>query len=63
MIVVGGDRTMKAAGCSAEEISPTTFVHDLAGRLRCSKCAKASRRPATTLLQLAQRAKHPDLET
>jgi hypothetical protein len=24
---------------------PTTFVHDLASRLRCRKCAKASRRP------------------
>lgn len=23
---------------------PTTFVHDLAGRLRCSKCSKANRR-------------------
>jgi phage FluMu protein Com len=34
---------------------PTTFVHDLASRLRCSKCAKANRRPAATLLQLAQR--------
>jgi phage FluMu protein Com len=27
---------------------PTTFVHDLAGRLRCRKCAKAGRRPAAT---------------
>jgi hypothetical protein len=32
-----------------------TFVRDLAGRLRCSKCAKAGRRPAATLLKLAQR--------
>src|SRR3954454_16645777 len=39
---------------------PPTFVHDLASRLRCSKCAKAGRRPAATLLQLAQRARHPD---
>lgn len=31
---------------------PTTFVHDLASRLRCSKCAKAGRRPGVTLLQL-----------
>ena len=36
----------------------TTFVHDLAGRLRCSKCAKAGRRPAATLLQLTQRPRH-----
>ncbi|OSI67393.1 hypothetical protein BSZ21_17510 [Bradyrhizobium canariense] len=42
---------------------PTTFVHDLASRLRCSKCAKAGRRPPATLLQLAQRARHPDQET
>ncbi|MGY3356413.1 hypothetical protein ACVWZK_003076 [Bradyrhizobium sp. GM0.4] len=42
---------------------PTTFVHDLAGRLRCNKCAKAGRRPAATLLQLAQRPRHPDPET
>jgi phage FluMu protein Com len=41
----------------------TTFVHDLASRLRCRKCAKAGRRPAATLLQLAQRARHPDPET
>ncbi|MET4442809.1 hypothetical protein ABIB75_001070 [Bradyrhizobium sp. GM2.2] len=40
---------------------PTTFVHDLASRLRCSKCAKAGRRPGATLLQLARRARHPDL--
>ncbi|MBR0793070.1 hypothetical protein JQ631_28690 [Bradyrhizobium manausense] len=42
---------------------PTTFVHDLASRLRCSKCAKAGRRPPATLLQLSQRARHPDPET
>ncbi|MCK1497774.1 MULTISPECIES: hypothetical protein [unclassified Bradyrhizobium] len=41
----------------------TTFVHDLASRLRCSKCAKAGKRPTATLLQLAQRARHPDPET
>lgn len=40
-------------------MKPTTFVHDLASRLRCRKCAKAGRRPATTLLQLALRARHP----
>ena len=31
---------------------PTTFVHDLASRLRYRKCAKAGRRPSATLLQL-----------
>lgn len=40
----------------------TTFVHDLASRLRCRKCAKAGRRPSATLLQLAQRARHTSLE-
>ncbi|MFK4536366.1 phage FluMu protein Com [Bradyrhizobium ottawaense] len=41
---------------------PTTAVHDLASRLRCSKCAKAGRRPPATLLQLSQRARHPEPE-
>jgi hypothetical protein len=36
----------------------TTFVHDLAGRLRCQKCAKAGRRPSATLLQLTQRPRN-----
>jgi hypothetical protein len=35
----------------------TTFVHDLASRLRCRKCARAGRRPSAMLLQLAQRAR------
>ena len=42
---------------------PTTFVHDLASRLRCSKCAKANRRPPATLLQLAQRPRQVAPET
>jgi len=41
----------------------TMFVHDLASRLRCRKCSKAGKRPIATLLQLAQRARHPDPET
>jgi hypothetical protein len=36
----------------------TTFVHDLASMLRCRKCAKAGRRPAATLLQLAWQPRH-----
>jgi hypothetical protein len=36
----------------------TTFVHDLASRLRCQKCAKAGRRPSATLEQLAPRTRH-----
>jgi hypothetical protein len=42
---------------------PTTFVHDLASRLRCSKCAGANRRPPATLLQLAQRPRQAAPET
>jgi hypothetical protein len=38
---------------------PSTFVHDLASRLRCRKCAKAGRRPPATLLQLAWQPRHP----
>jgi hypothetical protein len=38
---------------------PTTFVHDLASRLHCRKCAKTGRRPSTTLLQLGWQARHP----
>jgi hypothetical protein len=36
----------------------TTFVHDLAARLRCQRCAKAGKRPVATLLQRAQCARH-----
>lgn len=32
----------------------TTFIHDLAARLRCRKCATAGRHPRATLLQLIQ---------
>jgi hypothetical protein len=42
---------------------PTTFLHDLASRLRCRKCAKAGRRPSATLLQLAWQPRHPRTET
>jgi hypothetical protein len=37
---------------------PTTFVHDLAGRLVCRKCKSAGKRPAATLLQLGPRQRH-----
>jgi phage FluMu protein Com len=49
-------KSRRTVDLSALPHPPTTFVHDLAGRLRCSKCSKANRRPAATLLQLAQRA-------
>jgi hypothetical protein len=38
---------------------PTTFVRDLASRLRCRKCAKTGRRPLATLLQLGWQPRHP----
>jgi hypothetical protein len=41
---------------------PTTFVHDLASRLRCRKCVKAGQRPAATLLQLGWQPRHPRTE-
>ncbi|RYH67990.1 MAG: hypothetical protein EON54_03255 [Alcaligenaceae bacterium] len=41
---------------------PTTCVHDLAGRLRCQKCARANKRPAATLLQLAPKPRHVVME-
>jgi hypothetical protein len=41
----------------------TTIVHDLAGRLRCSKCANFNRRPTATLLQLTPRSRHTNSET
>jgi hypothetical protein len=41
---------------------PTTFVHDLAGRLVCQKCKRAGKRPAPTLLQLAPRSRQPPPE-
>src|ERR1700754_78464 len=36
----------------------TTFIHDLAARLRCRKCANAGRRPRATLLQLTPQSRH-----
>ena len=42
---------------------PPTIVHDLASRLRCRKRARAGRRPAATLLQLALQPRHPRTET
>jgi hypothetical protein len=56
-------RTRRDVDLAALRHPPTTFVHDLASRLRCSKCAKANRRPAATLLQLAQRPRQAASET
>ncbi|QOZ51534.1 hypothetical protein [Bradyrhizobium sp. CCBAU 53338] len=52
-------KTKRDVDLAALRHQPTTFVHDLASRLRCSKCAKAGRRPPATLLQLAPRPRHP----
>jgi hypothetical protein len=41
---------------------PTTFVHDLASRLRGRKCAQTGRRPPATLLQLAWQPRHARTE-
>jgi hypothetical protein len=51
-------KTQRDADIAALSHPPTTFVHDLASRFRCSKCAKAGRRASATLLQLAFRARH-----
>ncbi|WP_407180431.1 hypothetical protein [Bradyrhizobium sp. STM 3562] len=51
-------RTKRDVDLAVLRHPPTTFVHDLASRLLCSKCAKANRRPAATLLQLATRPRN-----
>lgn len=56
-------KTKRDVDLAALRHPPTTAVHDLASRLRCSKCAKANRRPAATLLQLAQRPRQAAPET
>lgn len=56
-------KTKRDVDMAALRHPPTTFVHDLASRLRCSKCAKVNRRPAATLLQLAQRPRQAAAET
>ena len=48
-------RTPSTVDLAALRRPPTTFVHDLPGRLRCGKCVDAGRRPDATLLQLAPR--------
>jgi hypothetical protein len=48
-------KTPRAVDLAALRHAGTTMVHDLAGRLRCVKCAGAGKRPAAELLQLAPR--------
>ncbi len=52
-------KTPSDVDLAAMKHPPSTFVHDLASRLRCRKCAKAGRRPSATLLQLAPQPRHP----
>lgn len=56
-------KTRRDVDLAALRHPPATFVHDLASRLRCSKCVTAHRRPAATLLQLAQRPRQVAPET
>lgn len=51
-------RTPSDVDLGALRHPPTTFVHDLASRLRCQKCSKAGRRPPATLLQLGPQPRH-----
>ena len=55
-------KTRRDVDLAALRHPPTTFVHDLASRLRCRKCAKVGRRPPATLLQLAWQPRHPRTE-
>lgn len=55
-------KTPSDVDLAAMKHPPTTFVHDLASRLRCRKCAKVGRRPSATLLQLAGQPRHPRTE-
>jgi hypothetical protein len=55
-------KTPSHVDLAAMKHPPTTFVHDLASRLRCRKCAKAGRRPSATLLQLSWQPRHPRTE-
>jgi hypothetical protein len=56
-------RTKRDVDLAALRHPPTTLVHDLASRLRCSKCAKAGRRGPATLMQLRPYPRQGDPET
>lgn len=51
-------KTLSDVDLAAMKHVPTTFIHDLASRLRCRKCATAGRRRAATLLQLTSQPRH-----
>jgi phage FluMu protein Com len=50
-------KTPRSVDLTALPHVATTCIHDLAGRLRCQKCAKAGKRPPE-LHQLAPRQRH-----
>src|SRR6202795_4026733 len=52
-------KTPSDVDLAAMKRPPTLFVPAPASRLRCRKCAKAGRRAAATLLQLAWQPRHP----
>ena len=52
-------KTPSDVDLAAMKHPPTTFVHDLASRLRCPKCAKAGRRPTATLAAIRLAAAPP----
>jgi hypothetical protein len=56
-------KTRRDVDLAALRHPPSTSVHDLASRLRCSKCAKAGRRPPAALLQLTPRPRQAAPET
>jgi hypothetical protein len=56
-------KTKRDVDLAALRHPPTTLVHDLVSRLRCSKCAKAGRRPPATLEQLGSRPRQAAPET
>jgi hypothetical protein len=51
-------KTPRSVDLCALPHATSTFIHDLASRLRCSRCARAGKRPPATLHQLAQRKRH-----
>ncbi|MCG2628849.1 hypothetical protein L6654_19620 [Bradyrhizobium sp. WYCCWR 13023] len=48
-------RTARTVDLAELRRPATTYVHDLASRLVCSKCQKAGKRPAAKLKQLTRR--------
>src|ERR1700724_4383074 len=52
-------KTPSDVDLAAMKHPPTTFVHDLASRLRGRRWPKAGRRPSATLPQLGWQPRHP----